>query len=393
MFSLLTVVPGCLPGKKGGNPLDDVARLIGPRPAYVKTYLAETADHWRLGLHRYAPEKLDPTRMPVVLCHGLGYNGRFWDLDKKTNFAEFLRNAGWDTWVLDLRGGGSSSLPIWYLFRGLDLDLVKNLQVDLTKFGWTVDDYILHDVPTAVDFVCKETGAPAAAWIGHSMGGMIAMAHLERAQEPRLGCFVAVASPMIMPRPLTQFEKQAEDFQFAILAINNRWYATIRTLSLGALNTPVDDFFYNKANLDAVTTALLYLRVAEDVPAPVLDQFLKMTQTGHFLSADGQFDYSANLSRLQLPVLFIAGKVDAAADSESVRYAYDRVSSRDKTFRMFGLAWKDAVDYGHDDLILGVHAAREVYPVIGRWLETRARLTPSRQGPASPHAPKDAPDE
>jgi poly(3-hydroxyalkanoate) synthetase len=99
-----------------------------------------------------------------------------------------------------------------------------------------------------------------------------------------------------------------------------------------------------------------------------------MAQTGELTSADGKFNYSRELGRLTLPALFIAGKVDHSADPEAVRYGYQHVSSKDKAFRLFGLAWGDSIDYGHDDLILGKRSRKEVYPVIEKWLEGHARL-------------------
>ena len=371
---LLIGALACAPGKKDVNPLETLASLIEPRPAYVQTYLVETQDHWRLALHRYEPKRPDPSRMPVLLCHGLGYNGRFWDLDEENSFAQFLSDAGWDTWILDLRGGGSSSLPLWYVFRGLDLNLVKNLQIDLTKFGWTVDDYILKDAPAAVDLVRKVTGAPRVAWVGHSLGGMIGIGFLERMPDSGVGCLVAVAAPMFVPKPRTLFQRQSEDMRPLILAVNNRWYALGQTLTLDAVKTPVDTFFYNAKNMDPVTVRQLYMRVAEDVPASIVDQLLKMDKVGEFISADEKFNYTKEIPRLTLPALFIAGRVDVAADPEIVRWAYERTSSPDKTFREFGLVWGHSADYGHDDLILGRRSRDEVFPVIEQWLEGRARV-------------------
>ena len=375
LCALLTGI-GCTPQKKGTTPLEDVTRLIVPRPSYVMEYFAETQDHWKLALHRYAPEKPDPSRMPVILCHGLGYNGYFWDLDATHNVAEYLRDAGWDVWILDLRGGGDSSKPIWYWLRGPDLAVAKHRDLGFTKFSWSLEDYIGKDVPTAVDFVRKQTGAASVAWVGHSLGGMIGMCHLERAQEAGIGCLVAVASPMIVPLPTTMFQRDFKYVNFALGTINNRWHARAQRLTLGQFKTPLDVYFYNENNMDALTLQFLFLRVAEDVPREVMAQIMKMAETGELTTPDGKFNYTREIPRLTLPVLFIAGKVDHSADPEAVRYAYEHVSSKDKAFRLFGLAWGDSIDYGHDDLILGKRAREEVYPVIKKWLEERARLAP-----------------
>ena len=378
---------GCAASKKEPSPLEDAARLIVLRPLSVKDYFAETQDHWKIALHRYAPEKTDPSRMPVILCHGLGYNGYFWDLDSTHNVAEYLRAAGWDVWIVDLRGGGDSSKPIWYWLRGPDLAVAKHLDVDPTKLGWSVEDYILGDVPAAVGLVRKETGAASVAWVGHSLGGMIGLCYLERAQDPGVGAFVGVGTPMIVPQPATMFQRDFKYMNFALAAFNNRWQALAQRLTFCQIKTPVDVFFYNEKNMDQLTLQLLFLRVAEDMPSQVMDQLLKMAQTGELTSPDGRFNYSRELSRVAVPALFIAGKVDHSADPEAVGYAYEHITSKDKSFRVFGLAWGNSADYGHDDLILGKHSREEVYPVILEWLEGHARLAPfqpSGQAPARP---------
>jgi pimeloyl-ACP methyl ester carboxylesterase len=369
---LLTSLPGCPGLQQRPRPLDDAARLLAYRPPYVKTCFAETPDGWKLALHRYAPEKVDPSRMPVILCHGLGYNSRFWDLVPANNLAEFLRDRGWDTWLLDLRGVGASTKPFWYWLRGPDLSVFGNPDVEFTQLEWNIEDLILEDVPTAVDFVRKETGAASVAWVGHSLGGIIGMGHIERnPQDSGIGCLVGAATPMIVPQPATVFQRDIKHLRFVLTAMNNRWQSMAQALTLGQLKTPVDEFYHNEKNMDHVTLQMVRMRVAEDVPAPVLDQLLAMAETGDLTSPDGRFNYSKELSRLTLPALFIAGKVDHSADPEAIHYAYERVASKDKTFRLFGLAWGDSIDYGHDDLILGKRAKEEVFPVIENWLRKK----------------------
>jgi pimeloyl-ACP methyl ester carboxylesterase len=371
---LLMGVPGCPISQKRPGPLEGAARLLDPRPSYVKTYLSETPDGWKLALHRYAPEKTDPSRMPVILCHGLGYNSRFWDLVPSNNLAEFLRGNGWDTWLLDLRGVGASTKPVWYWLRGPDLSVFANPDVEFTNLEWDIEDLILNDVPTAVNFVRKETGAASVAWVGHSLGGIIGMGHVERnPRDSGIGCLVAAATPMIVPQPTTVFQRDIKHLRFVLTAMNNRWQSMAQAITLGQLKTPVDEFYYNEKNMTHVTLQMIRMRVAEDIPAPVLDQLLKMAETGELRSPDGRFNYSRELPRLTLPALFIAGKVDHSADPEGVHYAYEHVASKDKTFRLFGLAWGDSIDYGHDDLILGKRAKEEVFPVIEKWLQDRAR--------------------
>ena len=43
---------------------------------------------------------------PVVLCHGISSNARFWDLAPDRSLADWLVAQGYDVWNLDLRGHG-----------------------------------------------------------------------------------------------------------------------------------------------------------------------------------------------------------------------------------------------------------------------------------------------
>jgi hypothetical protein len=55
-------------------------------------------------------------------------------------------------------------------------------------------------------------------------------------------------------------------------------------------------------------------------------------------------------------------------------------ASPDKSFRIIGRAHGFAHDYSHADLLLGLHAPDDVYPVIFDWLEQhRMRKTKTRK--------------
>jgi hypothetical protein len=64
----------------------------------------------------------------------------------------------------------------------------------------------------------------------------------------------------------------------------------------------------------------------------------------------------------------IAGSADRLATPAAVRLVLDRLSPSSATYREFGYARGDSVDYGHVDLVLGRAAPREVFPVVARWL-------------------------
>jgi polyhydroxyalkanoate synthase len=97
-----------------------------------------------------------------------------------------------------------------------------------------------------------------------------------------------------------------------------------------------------------------------------------MIRTGEFKRADGSYNYTRNLGKVTVPVLLLSGQVDNLAPPEVVRYAYDQVASTDKTYRMFGRVNGYRANYGHNDLVLGIRARDEVFPLIADWLTERA---------------------
>jgi pimeloyl-ACP methyl ester carboxylesterase len=80
-------------------------------------------------------------------------------------------------------------------------------------------------------------------------------------------------------------------------------------------------------------------------------------------SADGRIDYGAAFEALDRPLLVIAGTEDDLAPPRSVRAAFDRSRSRDKTYREFPL--------GHVDIVIGREAPSTVWLAVSDWLRRR----------------------
>ena len=97
------------------------------------------------------------------------------------------------------------------------------------------------------------------------------------------------------------------------------------------------------------------LKVALDI--------LRTGRGGGFKSVDGMTDYSTAFEILDRPLLVVAGTKDGLAPPASVRPAYDRSRSSDKTYRAF--------PFGHIDLVVGKEATRTVWPLIRNWLARR----------------------
>jgi len=106
-----------------------------------------------------------------------------------------------------------------------------------------------------------------------------------------------------------------------------------------------------------------YLRLAFDraVVSEMMDMFDWAAQRRF---GGRQSDYAARFEAMDLPLLVVAGSNDDLAPPASVRPAFTRSGSTDKTYRI--------VPLGHIDLIVGRDAPLMTWSVVGDWLTKRA---------------------
>ncbi len=156
---------------------------------------AYTRDGWRLGVRHYKPQHPDPTKLPVILCHGLGLNATFWTITDY-HLPSQLTSRGYDVYVFDIRGSGENA----HLGR---CDRLNQLirQTPMRERGernWNVDDLVRYDVPAILDYVQRETGRDKVNWVGHSLGGMLLFPYLELdPHADRIATFVGMGSTII----------------------------------------------------------------------------------------------------------------------------------------------------------------------------------------------------
>lgn len=101
-----------------------------------------------------------PAGLPVLLVHGYAGNGAYWG-----RLAALLRQAG-----------------------------RSYAAVDLEPLGAGIDDYA-PQIEAALQRLCAATGQPQAVVVGHSMGGLVARAHLRAFGSARVARVITVGTP------------------------------------------------------------------------------------------------------------------------------------------------------------------------------------------------------
>jgi pimeloyl-ACP methyl ester carboxylesterase len=331
-----------------------VAALEGAYPlgdASAERLEARTADGWTLAVW-YAPAAVRRWREPVVLCHGLANNHAFFEVPS-TSLVAHLTALGFDCYSVDLRGAGASTPP--------------------HEGPWqvTVDDHVLLDVPAVVELVTRHASARQLLWVGHSLGGLVALAAAPGALQGRLKGLVTIGSPAYFP----------PGGRLGWLLRGAQWLAPWGALSTGVVRlvAPLAGRLpappLGTANLANMTPEVQRLAVA-NVFAPMWRGVLGQLEdwTGHdaFRSLDGRVDYRAGVAQLEAPLLVVGGSVDALAPLAATEALHALAPPEHRQLARFGVAFGHRADYGHGDLVLGRHAEDEVFPVVSGFLLAQA---------------------
>jgi pimeloyl-ACP methyl ester carboxylesterase len=300
---------------------------------------------------------------PVIVCHGLGANRFNMDFSDdgsgsdRISIARAILRAGFDVWVLELRGRGRATVP-----RGAD---------------WTIDDEVREDLQVAIDTVLDLSGQDRVLWVGHSKGSILQYL-LQADQLPaaaKVKAMVAIGSPghlSMLDKDMARliglgrlFAARGRPVPLATLAKLGIPIAGIIHL-LGRRMLPV------VAAIDAPILRRIMASLATDIAPGVMKQLARWFESGGAMTRSDGTKYEDAFPKITLPMLLIAGSKDLLAPPESMRFVFDRVSSTDKTLVVMGKKDGASSDYGHGDLVIAKRAPDEVFPKVIEWLGTHA---------------------
>jgi cholesterol oxidase len=308
---------------------------------------------------------------PVILAHGLGVSSSIFSIDTiETNLLEFLFAHGYDIWLLDFRA--SVDLP------------TSNTQ-------FTADDVAMRDYPAAVAEVRKLAASDSVQMVAHCFGSTtFVMAMLGGLQGVRSAVCSQIGPHVVAPK-LTRLKSGLHvpdaldalgiDFLSTDAETDGKWWERLydRALQLYPLQaeekcnsavchriTFMYSLLYEHEQLNSATHDALH-EMFGVANMRAFEHLALMVRKGKVVSANGNDSYLPHLERMAIPITFIHGAENACFLPESTERSYQALRERNRPdlYRRYLIP-----DYGHIDCIFGEHAARDVYPLILRHLET-----------------------
>jgi pimeloyl-ACP methyl ester carboxylesterase len=334
-----------------------------------------TADGWRIGVLRYRPDG-PSAHPPVLLVHGIAANRYNLDLTDETSLAKHLQARGFDVWIVELRGRGFSLRP--KLFSGL-------------RYDWSFDDYAEKDLPCAADIVRRATGATQLHLVGFSTGALACYAWLS---DPHRA--VDVAS-MVSIGGAASFKRLGKVISGRLIRsvrfLRHRWLLRVLAPVSGYVHLFPVQLVHNPENVDGGLQRRIMVNMIANFSRNELLQYSDWILRDVFRSIDQRRDFRAELGRIRVPTLFLAGPRDALSPPDAVKDTHDAVGASDKQFVLFSRAQGYKVNYGHFDLVVGRQAKDEVFPVISNWLESVDQRRPGREDRRDEQAEHQEPDQ
>ena len=312
-----------------------------------------TSDNWKIALYKYSNRKATK-KHPVFLLHGIASCHHTWDIGiDKFSFAYYLVDQGYDVYSIDLRGRPNSDGP--ETGRGQN---------------WSVDDYLLCDLPRAVEYILEDSGAKQLHWVGHSLGGVLGYFYQVRHKSHQLKSMITFASSLTYTFSTINHFRTWLDYLavFQNYPIRTWWMSM---LPFADYDLPWNRFLWNPENLEPEVKRAIFTRVMSRIGV------FEWNQVKTISSAEGMprvstanLYHSINDRRIDTPVLSLAADDDWVCPLDGVEWTIKNLKPEAKLV-VFGKHYGHAVSYGHMDIVLGIHAVKEVWPRALEWLNDK----------------------
>lgn len=326
-------------------------------------FSALTDDGWRLAMRRYTPPPGVPRRGVVVAGHGFAGTSLIWDLTPETSLARHLAAAGYEFYAVDLRGRGDS----WP-----DGGPAAALQ-------WSFDDFVYHDLPTAVAAACDASDVDSVCWLGLEMSGQALYAATIENTVPQVRAAITMGAPVLTPPqarvPGVTSAPRARRQGRVMFRAGAHYFGPI----LALMRSQQLASSFRPELVDAVVPARYLAHGVPDESVVLADQFTDWVRNDTMRSLDHSVVWSDRMDEVRIPLLVLAAARDLQRPPEAVRASVEMFGSDEVLFREAGVQGGMSVDYGHDDLVAARTSPAEVFPFLLGWLDRHAGvLSPSR---------------
>ena len=289
-----------------------------------------------------------PSKGPVVLVPGVGTGSAVFMPPNQITLPQFLRDAGYDVWLLDWRPNG-----------------VK---------PWTVEEVAAADVPEAMTFVASATNRPVKV-IAHCIGAMAVMLASVRGLLPAVTTIIANAVSLHPCIPRTSYLRMR-----ALLPVSKAfplfldpqwgpltrgWWPTLFRLSAryGLRGCPNETCklirwlygeVWNHGQVSESNHRWL-IRQFHQVPVSFFQQLGPCIRQGQMAGLPSP------LPEVVTRCVFLSGLLNRcflpASQIRSYIWMQEHSCRKDHSLRLFP-------DYGHLDVFVGKRAFQDTYPTI-----------------------------
>jgi len=350
--------------------------LDGVKDAEVTTHYFSTEDGLGLSMLRFNRDPNDEARDSVLIVHGLTTSTDMFVMPEHDNLVSYLLDNGYtDVWCLDMRMSNRHSY-------------------NLFPHRWTFDDIALYDYPPAVDIVRRHVGDRRLHVIAHCLGSVTFTMSLFGKAVTGISSVIANSVALTPRAPAwsrakLRFAPGMIEHVLGFPNLNPRW-ANDPTLTRGKLFSKVVSLFHREC--DEPACHMLSLMWGSGWPALYSHSNLadvthrrggdlygatsmhyyrhvrKMIQAGSrplkYDMGDPRYDslpddYFAYAREIETPVLLTTG-ADNKVFADSNVVCHERLLA-------LGCDHHELVvypGYGHQDVFMGEHVARDCFPAM-----------------------------
>lgn len=278
---------------------------------------------------------------PVFMLHGLVEEGRIFYSAEGYGLAWYMASLGYDVYIPDLRGKGKS-------WPALASDSQDGLH-----------EAINEDIPALLRAIVRKRGPLPQIWVSHAWGGVLASSYYARYGDR----FAPVQSMVYFGSR----RRVSDDGWRKNLALKGVWKNAMMMASRLSGYVPAQQLKLGTSNESRV-----YFR---DVLTWMFDSA--------WIDRVDNFDYAVAAKMRAFPAsLYFASELDTVYGCPNdVREFIHELGEHRGRLIMLSKQGGSQREYGHIDMLSGMDAERDHFPVLIQWLSGHARECRVDQAP------------